>query len=182
MRKGLRDRVRPLCMSHGYGLDFGSEFLWSATVDYSGFLAIPAAVAVIDRLGHAGLLAQQAELLEFAVEHCCAAWGTSPLQGPHPPTLACVALPTSSRYDAKRPGQAERVRCRLRDEYNLETVIFAYDDGSRYGAERGQQLKGAQMWCRLSCAIHNTKSDYERLATAVSEVMKKKDPCCEFPK
>lgn len=51
VRDDLRDRVHPLVTSHGHGAGFHAEHDWTGTHDPSAYLAVPAALDEIARLG-----------------------------------------------------------------------------------------------------------------------------------
>lgn len=65
--EALQARVRPLVASHGAGLGFIGEHSWSGTADLSAWLAVPAAVAVHERLGAKAQGKRRQSILEEGV-------------------------------------------------------------------------------------------------------------------
>lgn len=63
----LQARVRPLVLSHGAGLGFVGEHVWPGTADLAAWLAVPAAVAVHERLGFKAQSKRRQSILEEGI-------------------------------------------------------------------------------------------------------------------
>jgi isopenicillin-N epimerase len=148
VRPGLRSSVRPLVLSHGYGLGFAAEFDWAGTHDPTGWLAAPDALALLGSLGWPALRSYGGAL---------AAWGGALVASaarvtlPVPPerhaamVLLDCGLPA---YDA-----AEALRNRLWHADRVEVNAVAW---------RGRG------YLRLSAWAYNRPVDYERLAAGLA--------------
>ena len=70
-----QDRVRPLVVSHGYGLGFRGEFLWQGTSDPTPWLAVPAALALMRAMGPEEVARYNHDLVREGAALLAAAWG-----------------------------------------------------------------------------------------------------------
>ncbi|MEW6690550.1 MAG: aminotransferase class V-fold PLP-dependent enzyme, partial [Pseudomonadota bacterium] len=80
-RPRARRELHPLAISHGYGKGFAAEFDWTGTRDFSGWLAVPEALAFFRELGPSRLRSHNHRLVTSAAGSISAAWGT-PLDAP----------------------------------------------------------------------------------------------------
>ncbi|KAL4419422.1 hypothetical protein ABPG77_006349 [Micractinium sp. CCAP 211/92] len=153
-RSRQRDLL-PLVTSHGYGLGFQGEFLWSGTSDWSAVMAVPTALAVLQALEPAASEYRTA-LLRQAVGLLLAAWGTSGalgVQSPH----ACMSAVEMPAFGSQPPTPrfASAVQHALRDDHRIEVPVAC---------------AGGKLWCRISCQIYNTLADYQKLADSVLQL------------
>ncbi|KAL4444111.1 hypothetical protein ABPG75_011848 [Micractinium tetrahymenae] len=145
----------PLVTSHGYGLGFQGEFLWSGTSDWSAVMAVPTALAVLQALEPAAS-AYRTALLRQAVALLLAAWGTRGALGVQAP-LACMSAVEMPPLSGQPPSAqfASAVQHALRERHRVEVPVAC---------------AGGRLWCRISCQLYNTLSDYQKLADAVLEL------------
>lgn len=76
-----QDEVKPLVVSHGYGLGFRGEFLWQGTADITPWLAVPACLAVLQALQQQRVIDYNHSLVKQAVQLLQQAWGTRMVLG-----------------------------------------------------------------------------------------------------
>lgn len=153
-RSRQRDLL-PLVTSHGYGLGFQGEFLWSGTSDWSAAMAAPTALAVLQALEPAAS-GYRTALLRRAVGLLLEAWGTRAalgVQAPHA-CMSAVELPAFNGQ-APSPRFASAVQHALRERHRIEVPVAC---------------AAGKLWCRVSCQIYNTLQDYQKLADAVLEL------------
>jgi len=145
-----RNRVHPVCISHGYGAGYLPEFDWTGTVDPSAWLALPAALDFHASLP--GLNASNHALVQAGRELLAEVLGT---ELPHPDdprlyaNLAAIAVPGG--FDGDFGGLQAR-GARLFAEHRIEVPFTAYD---------------GRMWVRISGQAYNHPDDYRRLAEAL---------------
>lgn len=96
VREALQPRVRPLVLSHGAGLGFIGEHMWSGTADLSGWLAVPAALAVHERLGIKAQSKRRQSILEEGIAAMLKRFRC------RPPAAVSAALPLHVCFGAWR--------------------------------------------------------------------------------
>ena len=148
-RADRQDGLHPTAISHGLGHGFLAEFDWTGTRDFSGWLAVPDAIALHRRLGGPGLMARNASLARDGASMGAAALGTETAGGCLPGgAMALARLPPafgSGRTDALA------ARERLVDR-RIDAPVHAL---------------GGALWLRVSAHAYNEAEDYARLADAI---------------
>jgi selenocysteine lyase/cysteine desulfurase len=71
----LQPLVKPLVASHGAGLGFTGEHVWSGTSDVSAWLAVPAAIRMHEQLGDSAARKHRLHILEEGVNLLLDAFG-----------------------------------------------------------------------------------------------------------
>jgi isopenicillin-N epimerase len=164
VRRDRQDDIRPLVVSHGANSPrtdrsrFRLEFDWTGTADPTAFLAVPEALRLLEGAvpgGWPALMARNRDLALRAREILGDALGAAPaspvsMLG----SLAAVPLP-----DAPRPPVG-------RDP--LQDTLFA-----RHGIEVPVMPWPAppRRLLRVSAQLYNTPQHYERLATALRDLL-----------
>jgi isopenicillin-N epimerase len=157
VRKELQDLIEPLVVSWGWR---PSE-LWStpfvdavqrqATHDISAYLSVPAAIAFQQERDWPTVRQQCHELARLARQSMAALTGVQPLVPDDPRWYAQMAtLPLPPATDART------LKARLYDEYRIEIPETQWGDTP---------------CLRVSVQGYNTRSDIERLITAVEELL-----------
>eukprot|EP00803_Ostreobium_quekettii_P003884 evm.model.scf_1233.4 EVM.evm.TU.scf_1233.4 scf_1233:24014-35309(-) len=153
-----QSRIRPLVTSHGCGLGFQPEFAWSGTDDWTGWLALPAAIAIFNQLKPNSIREHNRRLVSSAAKLLLERWGTSRLYGVnsvgYSAGMVAVELPESPGVASCREG-AEQLHRTLRSRFKIEVPTFWWE---------------GVMWVRISSHLYNTIDDYEALAKAVLEL------------
>lgn len=143
---------------------------WSGTRDYSGFIAVDAAMQYLrtwrsmqglDSIAYnrAGLAAALADIKT--------AWRVDPAYDEDdclPGAMAMIRLPPNLDLAHDLPGQPgskESVRAKLRDRYQVEAAV---------GGFRLPDTGHVQGFLRLSHAVYNTDEDFDRLKDAVLDL------------
>lgn len=154
-RADRRAELHPVVISHGYGDGFAAEFDWTGTMDPSAFLSLPAAIAFYERLGGAKLMERNRRLAAEAAALLADALGTEVGVLPEMAgSMGLVRLPLA--VDATR-SEAVKVR-RALQAVGTDAPVHPVD---------------RHMWLRLSAYAYNERSDYERLAELLPQVLAK---------
>ncbi|GAB4814813.1 hypothetical protein N2152v2_001859 [Parachlorella kessleri] len=192
--------LAPLVTSHGYNLGFQGDFFWRGTNDYTAFLTLPAAVAIMRLLDTGGAARRyRHNLLAQAVSVLLDAWGTEEVLGLDAPEscMAAVELPHLGAFTAA-PNQHDSP-----DPSSNGTTVFSRSRHETNGATSHARAKPSAVWCeptsataealhaalrwrfqievpviclrgklyvRLSAQIYNQLDDYRRLGSAVLEL------------
>ena len=148
----------PLIVSHGWGAGYASGWVWDGTRDHGPALALHTLAAWWEWVGPQAARAYCETLLREGVRVCCDAWGV----GTHAPMamyshMAVVQLPRSALPPTCAPGKATSDHAKQ------------VQDALHYGCRVEAPIKCLQgeLWVRVSAAVYNVRSDYERLAEAV---------------
>ena len=145
------DEMHPTAISHGHRQGYLAEFDWTGTRDASAPFVIPDALAFLDRLGAADIMAHNHELVSYASKMLAETWGTRVGASERQTgSMAMIELPINGTATTK--GGLE-IRAALLERNKVQVPINAL--GGRY-------------WARISAHIYNEIGDYERLARAVS--------------
>lgn len=148
--------VHPLVVSHFYGEGFSREFAWQGTRDFSGWLAVPRSLEFMAELGWDKVMAHNHAMAVWVQQMLCRAWGVepiSPIDGSMLGSMATLRLP-GSLAEMTEP-QSVQVQQRLYDEYRIEVPLMRWE---------------CRTYVRPCCQVYNVPEDYERLASAVSEI------------
>jgi len=148
--------VHPTVISHAYAQGFTAEFDRIGTRDCSAWLAVPAAVALHERLGGASLRERNRDLACRMAANLAEALGTG-LGGPASITgsIATVRLPWTGPAETL-VGHA--LRRRLWQEDRVELPVMAL---------------GGALWARLSAAPYNEEADYAGLADVLRRCLRR---------
>ncbi len=149
---GFAATLHPLATSHFFGEGFAREFDWQGTRDFSAWLATPNAIEFFERFGWDRVRDHNHALAVWSQQMLCRAWDVaplSPLDGSMLASMAAVSLPegVQSRFESPAALQAT-----LYNAHRIEIPVIDW--------------KGA--WhIRISCHLHTTPKDAERLAEVV---------------
>jgi isopenicillin-N epimerase len=169
-RADVRDRLRPLVVSHGFNDErpdrtrFRKLFDWPGTTDFSAYLALSAAIRFVGGLhpdGWPGLMADNAAKARAGRDAICAALGVPP---PAPDSMlgsmAAILLPGL----APTAEAARRLQNQLFDEERIEVPVIAYP----VPAARAPGAGPSGVAVRISAQRYNQPEEYEALARALA--------------
>jgi isopenicillin-N epimerase len=170
VRKDRLAGIRPLVVSHGANSPrtdrsrFRLEFDWMGTRDPSPLVCVPRAIELVGSLV-AGrwpeVRARNAALARRARALLCEALQVSP---PCPESmlgsLAAVELPPEAGPRPAALPDRDPLHLLLFERYGIEVPVYAWP-----GAER--------RWIRVSPHLHNSEAQYEFLAGALRETLKR---------
>jgi isopenicillin-N epimerase len=153
--------LHPTVVSWNYEEGFTEEFDWTGTRDPSAFLAAPAGIAFLERLGFAAARAYNHELLWRGVALLAerlACFGDGEPVLPVAPesmsgAMAAIRLPLAFGRDV---AAAQRVRDRLLFEHSIEVQVLAWRE---------------RLWMRVSIQVYNEIEDLELLAGALETIV-----------
>jgi len=167
VRADLRNRIRPLVISHGYDhgartVRFRDEWDWTGTIDPTPFLSIDECLRVLGSLlpgGWPALMERNHALAIRAREILLDAWG---LQSPCPETMlgsiASVPLPAAERGSPVARLDQDQLAVWTR-ERGIESWFFPWDCAGRKVV-------------RVSAQIYNHEDQYARLASLLREALR----------
>jgi isopenicillin-N epimerase len=157
-----RHRMEPLVVSRRYLEGFPASFDQPGAFDYSGWLAAPAGLRVLDELGHDTVRRHNAELAAYGQQVLAEALQINPADLPAPSdgvSMSLVPLP----YDAATVDRAgPLLRRRIFDELHAEVAVHPW---------------AGRAYLRLSAQIYNRAEEYERLAAGLPALVAE----CAFP-
>ncbi|KAK3606744.1 hypothetical protein CHS0354_036541 [Potamilus streckersoni] len=123
VQKELKDRIRPLIVSHGFGSGFSSEFIWTGLHDYSPYLAMHVVLNFWDAVGPEKIKTYMCDLCREAGQLLCEMWGTR-LAAPEDMfgSMCLIGLPSVVYSSVKEVdySTAERIQNELYHRYNIE--------------------------------------------------------------
>jgi len=177
VRADLRDRIRPLVISHGANDDrtdrsrFRLLFDWLGTTDPTPYLALPAAIRYTGGIhddGWNGLMTANAALARRARDILCGALGTT---APSPDamlgSMAAVPLPGI----APTRAAAQRLQAELFDEDRIEVPIIPFP------VPAALDVGGpTQVLVRISAQAYNRPDEYVALAETLAGRLKASGP------
>ena len=167
VREDLRDGVRPLVISHGANAPLGDcsrfrlEHDWTGTRDPSAWLAVPAAIQVMDSMVDGGwpeLRRRNHELALEARKLLCDALGIDP---PCPDSmigsLASLPLPHGNSRTPSDPFATDPLQDTLLREFSIEVPVIPWPAPPR-------------RLIRISAQLYNHREQYAYLARALSRL------------
>ncbi len=169
-RADVRDRVRPLVVSHGANSErhdrsqFRLSFDWTGTTDPTPFLALPAAIRFVGGLhpdGWTGLMAENTALAREGRNRVCAALGiAAPAPNSMLGAMASIPLPGL----APTAEATRRLHDVLFDEERIEVPVFPFPVPAALETEALPTMA----LLRLSAQRYNRPEEYTALATALA--------------
>jgi isopenicillin-N epimerase len=152
--------LHPAVVSWNLDGGFTQEFDWTGTRDPSAFLAAPAGLAFLERLGFAAARAYNHDLLWRGVRllgERLARWAPDEEWLPIAPesmsgAMTAVRLPAVLGRDA---AASRAVRDALLFEHSIEVQVIAWHE---------------RLWMRVSVQVYNELDDFDRLADALDAI------------
>jgi isopenicillin-N epimerase len=152
--------LHPTVVSWNYEQGFTHEFDWTGTRDPSSFLAAPAGIAFLERLGFAAARAYNHDLLWRGIallERRLARWSDGePVQPVAPESMSgamtAIRLPAALGRDT---AAARALRDRLLFDHGIEIQVISWRE---------------RLWMRVSIQVYNEIEDLELLADAFDAI------------
>ena len=164
VRPELRERLRPLVVSHGATATedrFRREFDWTGTFDPTAWLAVPAAIEVMGALLDGGWPAVRRAnrvLAETARSLLCAGLGIAePAPASMLGSLAAVPLPPGDGRTVP-PFGFDPVQDTLFERFRIEAPVITW-------------LPDPPRVLRISAQLYNSLDQYRHLAAALDELL-----------
>jgi isopenicillin-N epimerase len=176
VRRDRQAAVRPATISHGANAPesrkarFRSEFDWQGTLDPTGWLAVPAALATIGGMAEGGWPAVMARNRWLAIEAGRAVGGvTGTMTPPESMVGSMVALPLpgdgplggAAAEDQSSPLEADPLQTAIYDRFAIEVPIGPWPVPAAESPDPALRV------IRVSIALHNDRDDVDRLVAAL---------------
>jgi isopenicillin-N epimerase len=150
-RREAQAGLHPLSISHAYEEGFTAEFDWTGTRDFAPWLAVTAALDVIEEIGADAMRRHNHGLATAAARRLSAAW-TSVVGAPDELLAAMATLRLPAGWQGFGPptiDTARRLQSRLLSTHRIVLAVMPFN--------------GA-LWGRISAQVYNAPGDYDRLA------------------
>jgi isopenicillin-N epimerase len=177
VRADLRDRIRPLVISHGVNDDrtdrsrFRLLFDWLGTADPTPYLALPAAIRYTGGIhddGWHGLMTANAALARRARDILCGALGTT---APSPDSMLGAMASVPLAGIAPTRAAAQRLQAELFDEDRIEVPVFTFPVPA--AVDGGGPV---QVLVRVSAQAYNRPDEYVALAETLARRVRSSGP------
>lgn len=178
VRADLRDRIRPLVVSHGANSDrrdrsrFRLAFDWTGTLDPSPILALPAVIRFVGGLhedGWSGLMAANAALARRGRDLVCRALD---LGQPAPDTMLAAMASIPLLAVAPNPAAALRLQEALYAEERIEVPVFAWPVAG--ALDPGEPARTTLL--RISAQRYNVAEEYAHLGAVLARRTQERSP------
>jgi isopenicillin-N epimerase len=164
VRRDRQAGVRPLAISHGANSRrtdrsrYLLEFDWVGTVDPTPYLCVPEALRTVGSLLPGGWPAVMARNRALALEARTLLATALNVAAPAPDDMigSLAALPVPDA--ACDPTMPDPLQDALVQRFSIEVPVFTWPAAPR-------------RLIRVSCQLYNTRTDYERLAAALGELL-----------
>lgn len=167
--RSQQSRVRPCVTSHGYRLGFRAEFLWPGTADLTGWLAVPACLAVLHALQLPRVMRHNHGLARRAALMLQAAWGTTQQLGVGADGatagMVAVQLPWPLALPLPQDGGGDEAAAAAPTAAHAAALNRHLREAGR--VEVPVACVAGSLWARISAQVYNSMADYERLKDAV---------------
>jgi isopenicillin-N epimerase len=158
------DRIEPPILSWGRlqpakPESWREEFWWNGTRSLSAYLAIPAAIELLEEVGLETFRRHGHALAIYGAELVDAATGLSPPadRDQYYAAMTLAELPLARGASELRPDDSHAVRALLWERYRIEIPVL--------------DIAGRR-FVRISAHLYNTPADMQRLAAAVAELLR----------
>jgi isopenicillin-N epimerase len=157
-----RGKLDPTVTSWGKSLSgrpgsWRDEFYWPGTYDPTAYLAVPAAIAFLERVGLETFRSQTHALAEYA-RHAVSEFSGADSFVPDDPTwygsMITVPIPRVARSDAW-PGKPHPLQVALWERFQIETPVFEWKQ---------------RLCLRVSCHLYNSPADVDHLLDALPQL------------
>ncbi|MFJ2738873.1 aminotransferase class V-fold PLP-dependent enzyme [Streptomyces sp. NPDC087440] len=149
----FRDRVPAPVPSWEDERGFPRSVEYRATVDYTGWLAAPEGLDLLDRLGAAAVRRHNSALAAYGAELLARLPGLTPLPYDDRLPMRALRLPPGL---ARTPEESVALREEIAGRLGFRVLIWPWPGGGGI---------------RVSGQIYNTPEEYERLATALAVLL-----------
>ncbi|MEV7280428.1 aminotransferase class V-fold PLP-dependent enzyme [Streptomyces sp. NPDC093111] len=150
---GLRERVPAPVPSWEYARGFPGAVEFRATADYTGWLAAPEGLDLIERLGAATVRAHNSALVAHGAELLARLPGVTHLPYDEGLAMRSLRLPRSL---ARTQPEAAALREEIASRLGCRTLVWSWPDGGGI---------------RISGQIYNRPEEYERLAAGLGALL-----------
>lgn len=168
VRRDRQASIRPLIISHGANETlqersrFEVEFDWQGTVDASAALCIPDAIAWGEQViagGWSALMQRNRELALRGQALLCKTLGVDvPAPAEMIGSLATIPLPNAPPRNRYSAFERDPLQVELLERYRIEVPVYVWPTASH-------------RWLRISAQLYNTYEQYERLASALQQLL-----------
>ncbi|MFE0463175.1 aminotransferase class V-fold PLP-dependent enzyme [Kitasatospora sp. NPDC058965] len=148
-----RERVRPLTYSWEHEGGYPGNVEWRGTADYTGWLAAPVGLALMERLGVARVREHNERLAAYGQALLVERAGLGALPGSPGVSMRAVRLPAGV---AEREEQVRPLMAAVRERLGARIAVRPWAGGGVL---------------RISAQVYNRAEEYERLADGLKGVL-----------
>jgi isopenicillin-N epimerase len=145
--------VRPLTYSWEHATGFPGNVEWRGTADYTGWLAAPTALALLERLGPDRVREHNARLAAYARQQLVERAGLTALPLGPGLSMAAVRLPAGV---AEVEEQVRPLMAAVRERIGARVNVRAWRGGGLL---------------RVSAQVYNRPEEYRRLADGLADLL-----------
>lgn len=179
--KKLNDVHHPV-VAHEYGNGLPAESAWVGMRDYSPQLVVPSIMEFVNRFegGIEGIMKRNHGMVVKMGVMLKQVWGTN-LGSPPEMCASMIMIGLPSKIRVMSDDDASRLRFYLRVYHAIEVPVYyqALRNGERDARDKDGFITG---YVRISHQVYNTVDDYNRLKTAIIQLLEDGKICSELPK
>ncbi|KAL3031065.1 hypothetical protein AAZX31_02G007800 [Glycine max] len=169
-------------VSQEYGKGLPVESAWVGMRDYSPQLVVPSILEFVNRFegGIEGIMKRNHDGVVKMGTMLAESWGTV-LGSPPDMCASMIMVGLPSRLRVMSVDDALRLRSYLRVYHAVEVPVYyqALRNGDRDPRDKDGFITG---YVRISHQVYNTADDYERLKTAINQLVEDGKVCSGLPK
>jgi isopenicillin-N epimerase len=151
-----RKSIKPVITSWFANEDYPSSFRWLGTDDYTPYLAVPAALEFMERLGWNRVRSHNKALSRYGRDVVNGALGAEPIMPGQEEMFEAMTLLRLPSGSVATDEEARLLQARLANVFGVESCPVAWNG------------KG---YLRLSAQVYNAAGEYDRLARGVSQLL-----------
>jgi selenocysteine lyase/cysteine desulfurase len=169
-------------VAHEYGKGLPAESAWVGMRDYSPQLVVPSILEFVNRFegGIDGIMKRNDDVVVKMGIMLKEAWGTN-LGSPPEMCASMIMVGLPSKLRVMSDDDALRLRFYLRVYHAIEVPVYyqGLRNGERVPRDKDGFITG---YVRISHQVYNVVEDYDRLKTAIIQLLEDGKICSELPK
>ncbi|KAI4349804.1 hypothetical protein L6164_010358 [Bauhinia variegata] len=169
-------------VSHEYGNGLPVESAWVGARDYSAQLVVPSILDFVNRFegGVEGIMKRNHDEVVKMGNMLAESWGTF-LGSPPEMCASMIMVGLPSRLCVTSDDDAVRLRSYLRVYHGIEVPTYyqALKNGDSQPRDKDGCITG---YLRISHQVYNSAEDYDRLKSAINQLLQDRKTCEMLPK
>lgn len=166
-REDRQEGLNPVVASHYHLRSYQERFFMQGTIDYSGYCAVPAALAFVKSIGgFEAVRKYNFGLVIWAAYELAALWHTELLVEPRLCASMCmVRAPLEWAWFMPPGSTIEEANVDYGIHERIARAVFTLS-----GVSAQFRFYNGSVFVRLSAQVYNTRSDYIKLGVAVQDL------------